>query len=343
MCVDRRGRIAYGNHAARQMFGYRPDQLSDRPVGELLPHVPIAAACMVESALSAPHTVMRSTGRRQGGEELTVDVAVRPVPHGQPFSVVVSVRPPAHGSNPGPSPHHGDDSLPESDPGLNHFSGLMLAMEQERARIAAGIHDDTLQVITAATLRLQQLRRRLRDPGDRAVLDKLEETIALAADRLRKLIFEFRPPGLERESLATALQEYMVQMSDEGSPVLRIHDQTRGEPLPETRMLIYRIAEEALANVIKHAHATRVDVGLREIDGGYLVKIEDDGVGFQPREAEAEPGHLGLLLMAERAESAGGWYRVDSGPGRGTRVEFWVPAPHRTGRLAPAEPEGGEP
>jgi PAS domain S-box-containing protein len=341
MVVDRRGRIAYGNHAARQMFGYRRDQLSDRPIAELLPHVPVAAACMVEDALTAPHTVIRSTGRRQRGEELTVDVAVRPVNHGQPFSVVVSVRPSAEGSNSAPSPQQGD-SRPESDQGLHHVSGLMLAMEQERARIAAGIHDDTLQVITAATLRLQQLRRRLQDPGDRAVLDKLEETIALAADRLRKLIFQFRPPGLERESLAAALREYMVQMSDDGAPVLRIRDQTRGEPLPETRMLIYRIAEEALANVIKHAQATTVDIRLSELDGGYLVQIEDDGVGFQPRKARAEPGHLGLLLMAERAESAGGWYRIDSASGRGTRVEFWVPAPHRSGWVTQAEPEGGE-
>src|SRR5439155_7718736 len=96
----------------------------------------------------------------------------------------------------------------------------------------------------------------------------------------------------------------------------------------ETRLILYRIAQEALANVRKHAEAHRVSVTVEPSDGGYLVRIEDDGVGFDPASLEgSRPGHLGLTAMKERAEMSGGWCRVTSQPGRGTKVEFWMPAP----------------
>jgi signal transduction histidine kinase len=76
-----------------------------------------------------------------------------------------------------------------------------------------------------------------------------------------------------------------------------------------------------------HARATRVDVGLEEARGGLLLTIADDGVGFDPGRAEAgpRPGHLGLTSMRERATMAGGWHRIDSRPGQGTVVKFWLP------------------
>jgi signal transduction histidine kinase len=95
---------------------------------------------------------------------------------------------------------------------------------------------------------------------------------------------------------------------------------------PETvALLIYRNIREALTNVRKHAHAGRVTVELLDVEGGCLVRVVDDGVGYDPSEVEARPGHLGLVLIKERAELAGGWCRIESSPGAGTTVEFWVP------------------
>jgi signal transduction histidine kinase len=87
---------------------------------------------------------------------------------------------------------------------------------------------------------------------------------------------------------------------------------------------MYRIVQEALTNVRKHARASNVTVSLHQADAGYTALVTDDGVGFAPEVAEA-PGHLGLASMRERAQVAGGWLRIDTAPGRGTTVEVWLP------------------
>jgi signal transduction histidine kinase len=97
------------------------------------------------------------------------------------------------------------------------------------------------------------------------------------------------------------------------------------EPPVPIRLQLYRIAQVALANARKHAAATRVDVRLESRDRGYLVRVRDDGRGFDVGEG-SEPGHLGISSMRERAEMLGGWLSIETDPGSGTTVEFWLPA-----------------
>jgi signal transduction histidine kinase len=204
---------------------------------------------------------------------------------------------------------------------------LMRAQERERAVIAAGVHDDSLQVITAAMLRLQQLRRRLRDPESLEMLARLEESIALAADRLRRLMFDLRPPALERSGLAAAVRDSLSRLRDDAGVEVRLDDRLAAEPPLPTRLLLYRIIQEALVNVAKHAGAAMVEVSLADTDGGYLVRVADDGTGIQPERRTTAPdrGHLGLVLMRERAEFAGGWFRFESAHDTGTTVTVWIP------------------
>ncbi len=200
---------------------------------------------------------------------------------------------------------------------------FMREQERERGRIAAGVHDDSLQVITAAMLRLQQLRHRLHDPDALQSLTRLEESISLAADRLRRLIFDYRPRALERSGLTAAVRDSLSRMRDDYGLDIRLRDELSRQPPVPTRLLLFRILQEALANVGQHAKAEHVEVALSERAGGYLVCVADDGVGISE---PAAPGHLGLTLMSERAEFAGGWFRLDSTPGSGTTVTVWVPA-----------------
>ncbi|WP_432837033.1 ATP-binding protein [Dactylosporangium sp. CA-092794] len=200
---------------------------------------------------------------------------------------------------------------------------LILNQERERARIAAGVHDDSLQVITAATLRVQHLRRRLRDPEDLQILDRLEESLVQAADRLRRLIFDFRPPRLDSDGLAAATGDLLDDLAADHHIEVRVENRLVAEPALPTRMLLYRMLQEAVANVGKHAGADRCTVVLGESEGGYLVRVVDDGVGAE--NLHTDPGHLGLVLMRERATLAGGWFRISSVPGSGTTVTFWVP------------------
>lgn len=204
---------------------------------------------------------------------------------------------------------------------------LIRAQERERALIAADVHDDSLQVITAAMLRLQQLRRRLRDADALEVLARLEESIALAADRLRRLTFDLRPPALERSGLAAAVRDSLSRLRDDAGVEVRLSDELAAEPPMPTRLLLYRIIQEALVNVARHAAATMVQVSLADADAGYLVRVADDGGGTSAQRRPTTPnrGHLGLILMRERAEFAGGWFRFESAHGTGTTVTVWIP------------------
>jgi signal transduction histidine kinase len=204
---------------------------------------------------------------------------------------------------------------------------LTQAQEQERGRIASDIHDDSIQAMTAVGIRLETLRRRLTDPEQLRVLEELEETVVLSIARLRHLLFELRPPVLDREGLAPALRVYLDELSKETGLWYEIDNQLTVEPPGETRRILYRITQEALTNVRKHARARRVIVSLHEEERGFRVRVRDDGQGFVMREPEEQaPGHLGFTAMRERAEIAGGWWRVASAPQVGTTVEFWLPA-----------------
>ena len=219
------------------------------------------------------------------------------------------------------------------------LSKLVASQEEERIRIAHDIHDDSIQVMTAVGMRLEVLRRRLHDPEDLRVVEQVAETVTSTIARLRNLLFELRPPALDREGLGAALRMYLTGSSP--TAVWELDDRLSREPPPEVRAVLYRIAQEALANVRKHARASRVAVALRDEGEGALVEVRDDGVGFDPGEAEASrPGHLGVISMRERAELAGGWCRVESAPGRGTVVRAWLP---HEGAASSAAARGGGP
>ncbi|HXF37692.1 MAG TPA: PAS domain-containing protein, partial [Actinomycetota bacterium] len=212
---------------------------------------------------------------------------------------------------------------------------LVAAQEEERRRIAADIHDDPIQKMTAVGLRLAAIRRQVGDEEIATSLDRLQATVALAVQRLRHLLFELRPPELDRDGLAAALRQDLEHLAEDGGPAWRLEDRLVDEPEAEARLMAYRIAQEALANVRKHARAERVDVTLENRGRELFVRISDDGRGFDLR-AGPPSGHLGLTSMRERAELAGGWFRLDSAPGRGTTVEFALPL--GTGVVLPRRP-----
>jgi signal transduction histidine kinase len=202
---------------------------------------------------------------------------------------------------------------------------LVHAQEEERVRIAEDIHDDPVQKVVAASMRLQLIRKQVQDPDVRASLDKLLESIRASIFSLRHMIFELHPSVLEHEGLAPALREHVAKLESELE--FELQDDFEEQPSGETRVLLFRIAQEALGNVQKHARAQRVAVHLSQDDGGFKVEIRDDGVGFTPpQRLSSAPGHLGLSSMRERAELAGGWCQVHSLPDCGTTVQFWLPA-----------------
>jgi PAS domain S-box-containing protein len=200
---------------------------------------------------------------------------------------------------------------------------LESAQEEERRRIAADIHDDPIQVMSAVEMRLQLL---LEHPEqvDGHALGQLAEDLRSSIDRLRNLLFELRPVALDLEGLAPAIGMYLEHGAKETDWTWEVVDELEAQPSDDGRVAFYRIAQEAIGNVRKHADATHVEVRLASKDDGVLLTVTDDGSGFDPTERPL-PGHLGLSTIRERAELAGGWCRVRSEVGAGSTLECWMP------------------
>jgi signal transduction histidine kinase len=202
------------------------------------------------------------------------------------------------------------------------ISRFVSAQEEERRRIASDIHDDTIQAMVAAGMQIELVRRAIGDAPLADELDGLVRTVRDAIGRLRSLLFDVHPAMLEREGLAKSLRTYLDRMRDAGGPDFRLDVSAEHEPATDARATLYRIAQEALSNARKHAEADFVEVSLRAGSEGLILRITDDGIGFDPgRVVRLEEGHLGLTTMRERAALAGGTCRIESAPGRGTTVE----------------------
>jgi signal transduction histidine kinase len=212
------------------------------------------------------------------------------------------------------------------------LGSLLHAEEDERSRIATELHDDTVQVMTAALLSMDRLALISRSGDVRRVASAVAHTRAVleeATERTRRLMFELRPAILHESGLGAAVDLLVEQTARETGATTQVEvDARRYDPVVEE--LVYRTVQEALANARKHARPKRITVRLEERDGGagLVGEVSDDGRGFDPiliqRRSDAAL-HLGIESMVERVRAAGGDVEVTSAPGIGTRVAFSVP------------------
>ncbi|HXL78496.1 MAG TPA: sensor histidine kinase [Candidatus Eisenbacteria bacterium] len=199
--------------------------------------------------------------------------------------------------------------------------------DEARRRFASALHDDSLQLLTAAELQLQRIRNDSSNSRSNAQLDQLAATIKKVEDSLRRLLITVSPEALDlkvglKEAIRDRLETLRVHTGIEPDLDLQFPDD-----LPnEVELIVFKNVAEALTNVEKHSHATRIRVAASALDGGVVVEVADDGAGFVVDECMHVPGHLGLLAMKERAQLMGGWCRIASEPGQGAKVKFWVPA-----------------
>jgi signal transduction histidine kinase len=198
------------------------------------------------------------------------------------------------------------------------------AAERQRQQAAESIHDDTIQVMRAIGLRLAHTADELGDATAAEMLHGLRDAVDSAGDRLRRMVFELAPPEID-DGLGPALRAYVGAVGP--AVEVEIRD-TSAHPLDgERRLLVYRLAQEALANAFAHAEADCVRIELSDEDGDIRLRISDDGVGMSPATLRARRfGHLGLALLRQRAALAGGRLRIETEPGGGTTIELSVPA-----------------
>lgn len=330
--MDHEGKIVEFNPAAERIFGYERSSVIGRPLADaIIPpqlrdkHRRGLARYLATGEGPVLGNRLELTGIRSDGTELPVELSI--------FRVAL----------PGPPVFTGfirditerreqEQNLRRADEERKKLlAHLVRAQEDERRRIASDVHDDSIQVMAAVGVRLGMLRDRVSDSAQVETISKLEDAVNVSIGRLRHLLFQLAPPSLEREGLAAAILTYLHEAFGEAGVEYDLEDLISTELTREIRTLVYRIAQEALSNVRKHAKARQVAVRLKDDEGGLLIRIRDDGVGYSPADSELpQPGHLGLVSMRERAEMLGGWFHLEGKPGLGTVVEFWVPVAERT-------------
>jgi signal transduction histidine kinase len=205
---------------------------------------------------------------------------------------------------------------------------LVKAEEAERKRIAAGIHDDSIQVMTSAAMALDLLVGRLTAPDHLELADRARSMVRDAIGRLRNLVFHLRPIALEEAGLAAATRLLLKKNSVDGGFAFSLNDES-DTPLEGERLFVaYQIIQEAVANIRKHSGAKHVEVTFRNSQGGLQITVEDDGCGFDPTTTDTSE-HFGLTDMRERAHALGGTFEIV--PSRkGTSVKVWIPEHDRS-------------
>jgi len=197
---------------------------------------------------------------------------------------------------------------------------------EERQHLARELHDSVSQALYGIALGARSARNRLSRDPPRAVepLDYILGLAEAALADMRSLILELQPEALEREGLVGALAKRVDAIKGRyGIDVSA--DLPEEPPIPvDTKQAMYRIAQEALHNVVKHSRAKHASVRLRIDSDAVAMEVVDDGEGFDP--SGSYPDHFGLQSMRERAESRGGGFQVESRPGEGTTVRVRVPS-----------------
>lgn len=308
------GTIVDLNPRAIELFGYSREELMGRSVEVLVPepqrdvHRAERVAYMREPRSRPMGAGIELVGRRKDGSTFPVEISLSPMNEG-PDSLVISVV----------------RDVSERKRLRDFGVGALRAAEDERQRIARELHDDTAQRLAALLVRLQVAIRERSDEERSRLLDEIRRDILQTAEAVRRIARGLRPPVLDEVGVVAAIRshvdalrrayEFDIELEASGEPALS----------PDAELALYRIVQEALANVVRHAGASRARVVVESVDTQVVATVEDDGHGFA-RDAASPGGGLGLIGMNERARNAGGRFEVESVPGEGTVVRVEIPA-----------------
>lgn len=315
LVVDAEGVIRRANPQAVRLFGYPLDVLEGAPVEMLVPDaVRTVHHTHREGYSKDPHSRPMGVGlelraRRQDGSEFPVEISLSPVETETGRVIVATVR----------------DTTQRKR--LRDFgTGALRASEDERARIARELHDDTAQRLATALIRLRILERLVEDGELVGQIQDLRDSLQETADGVRRIARGLRPPELEDAGLLTALRSFARALHEGRGLEVELDLEPVDRYLtPDGRLVVYRVVQEALNNVARHAGTSAASVRLREEDGCIMAEVRDRGRGFSPDRVQSEGGGLGLLGMHERAVMVGGGVTVRSWPGEGTSVVIRIP------------------
>jgi len=312
--VDDKGLIIEVNSSALVQFGYAPEELVGEPVEILIPetartaHERHRAGFQAKPASRPMGAGLVLVGQRKDGSGFPVEISLSPWKTSDGDFVIGVIR----------------DETERSQ--LRAFGQAALkAAEEERRRISRELHDDTAQRLAALLVHLRLVG--LEEAGERrtTLMEELREGLQEAAEGVRRIARGLRPPSLEDAGVVAALQAHIRNLFENQAIRTSFDAGAVDELLSEDgKLVLYRVVQEALSNVVRHSGAATVNIAVRAEGSEVVAVVEDDGEGFDDGRVSEGAG-LGLLGMKERAVSVGGSVQVESAPGRGTRVRLSIP------------------
>jgi PAS domain S-box-containing protein len=320
--TDENQAIVMYNRAAERIFGWPAQQVRGMSIGELIPeryrhehahHVRQFGATGVSSRRMSGSTVVY--GRRANGEEFPVDASISQLdtPEGKLFTVIL----------------RDVTERVRAQQELATFAAQASAIrEQEKSRVARELHDELAQSLTALKMDAMWLKEHLQsDPAAAgAKLDAMLAMLDASVASTRRIAADLRPLVLDDLGLVPAI-EWLVQNFTQRTGIACTLDAAEDIELREPHAsAVFRMVQESLVNVAKHAKATRVSVVVLRSRGAIRLEVHDDGVGFDTA-APRKAGSLGLAGLRERAQLAQGTVDIESRPGAGTRVRAHIPVP----------------
>jgi signal transduction histidine kinase len=203
------------------------------------------------------------------------------------------------------------------------------AQESERRRLAGEIHDGIVQSMVGISYRLQALEKKFEAGADEELMDnirQLEEQLNNNIKELRELLLGLRPPLLDDMGLYAALEAHLKKFSTANRVQVSLQIPEEKPPISrDAQINLFRIIQEALNNIEKHAEAEHVTIEIDNTPQKLYLRIIDDGKGFSPQKARGKSGNLGIANMRERTELLGGVLKIKSEPGRGTGISCDIP------------------
>jgi PAS domain S-box-containing protein len=326
--VDADGRFTYIGETLERLTGFRPEQVLGRTWMSLLTPESVEIAQRNWNAIAArpdDEQQFRVATPLAGGGEMSAEINMIGTVADGKFAG-------AHGSLRDVTER---ERLEED---LRNRTAE-LAANQERASLARELHDSVTQALFSMGLTLRTIELLFdRDPAAaRAKFGELRELQNDALAEMRTLIFELRPRGLETDGLEQALRNHAAAVSGRTGLTVQVETALDGRLPLDTEEALYRIGQEALHNVVKHANAQSAEIRLVKNHDVIELSVEDDGAGFDPTLVSGTK--LGLIAMRQRAERLGGAVEISSEPGAGTRVTVTMPVAEQG---TSAATEGGE-
>lgn len=216
--------------------------------------------------------------------------------------------------------------LKRAEAAARDLSGRLInAQEEERARLARELHDDITQRLARLAIDVGRCELGTSEVPPAQTAREVREGLVQLSEDVHALSYRLHPSVLEDLGLAEALKAESERFTRRQSVPVEVNLRDLPDPIPpDAALCLFRVAQEALRNVARHAQAHKVELALRSLDGGLQLAIQDDGAGFDPARDRDRPS-LGLSSMRERIHLLGGELDVDSAPGRGTTLVAWVP------------------